>query len=178
MAPLHRTVVIVVDATRSLPLITILFAAVVIVPFAISPALLGDKIYRVIIGFTVFFACYQSENIVAGLQSVPAGQREAGSALGLSYRQTIMLIVLPQAFKAAMPATINQFVVTFKETSLVAIVGMFDLMTSAQAAYNTGELQPYYREVLICVAAIYFMGAFSLGRYGAYLERRMAVAVH
>jgi general L-amino acid transport system permease protein len=171
---LVRLVRFVVDATRSLPLVTILFAAVVVLPFVVSSELIGEKIYRVIIGFAFFFACYQSENIRAGLQSVPKGQREAGKALGLGYWLITGRIVLPQAFAAAMPATINQFVVTFKETSLIAIVGMFDLMASAQAAYTTGELQPYHKEVLLFIAAIYFAGAFSLGRYGAFLERRMA----
>ena len=169
-------VILVVDMTRSFPLVTILFASVVILPFVISPSLLGDKIYRVIVGFTFFFACYQSENIGAGLQSIPAGQSEAARSLGLRYWQINSTIILPQAFSAAMPATVNQFVVTFKETSLVAIVGLFDLMTSANAAYNSGELQPYYKEVYLFVGAIYFAGAFSLGRYGAFLERRMAGA--
>ena len=173
--PIRNTVVLCVDAIRSLPLITVLFAAVVILPFLMSDGMLGDKVYRVVIGFAIFFACYQSQNVLAGLQSVPEGQSEAGRALGLSYWRITSLVVMPQAFKASMPATINQFVVTFKETSLVAIVGLFDLMTSGRAAFNTGELQPYYKEVYIFVAIIYFLAAFSMSRYGAYLERRMAV---
>ena len=169
---------LIVDLTRSLPLLTILFSAAVILPLVLPEMLQGDKLVRTLIGFVFFFACYQSEIIRGGLQVVPDGQAEAAKALGLSYFQRVGLVVLPQAFRTAMPATINQFVITFKETSLVVIVGVFDLMASANAAYNTGVWTPYYREVYLFVAAIYFVGAFSLSRYGAYTERRLKLASH
>jgi general L-amino acid transport system permease protein len=92
----------------------------------------------------------------------------------LGYFCRVRLVILPQAFQRAMPATINQFVITFKETSLVVIIGIFDFMASANAAYQTGVWTPYYREVYALVAAVYFVGAFSLSRYGAYLERRVS----
>jgi len=160
-----------VDLVRALPVITLLLFAVMILPFFVSGGVLGDKTYRVIAAFVLFFACYQSENIRAGLQSVPPGQVEAGKALGMGYWKIMGYIVLPQAFRFAMPATINQFVITFKETSLVAIIGLYDLMASAHAAYNTGQLQHYFKEVMIFVAAIYFVLSILLSRYGAYIER-------
>lgn len=162
---------VLVDFVRALPVITLLLIAVMILPFVVSSSVLGDKTYRVIAAFVLFFACYQSENIRAGLQSVPQGQVEAGKSLGMGYWKIMAYIVLPQAFRFAMPATINQFVITFKETSLVAIIGIYDLMASAHAAYNTGQLQSYYKEVMIFVAAIYFVLSISLSRYGLYIER-------
>jgi general L-amino acid transport system permease protein len=95
--------------------------------------------------------------------------------LGLSYAQRMRLIILPQAFRMSMPATINQFVITFKETSLVVIVGLFDLMASARAAYRSGDWLPYHKEAYFFVAVIFFVGAFALSRYGAYLEARMGL---
>lgn len=175
--PMIRWIVsLVVDLTRSLPLVTILFSAALILPLVLPSFLEGDKLTRVLLAFSFFFGCYQSENIRAGMQALGKGQSEAADALGLNYWQRMAWIILPQAFRISMPATINQFVVTFKETSLVVIVGLFDLMASARAAYQTGQWTPYYKEVYIFVAAIYFIGAFSLSRYGAYLERRMSVS--
>ncbi|ALL68421.1 Amino acid ABC transporter, permease protein [Paraburkholderia caribensis MBA4] len=162
----------VVDITRSLPLLTILFSATVIVPLMLPHALEGDKLTRSLMGFTFFFACYQSEIVRGGLQAVGRGQVEAAQALGLSFWNTTALITLPQAFRIAMPATINQFVITFKETSLVIIVGLFDLMASAQAAFHSGEWSAFHTEVYVVVALIYFIGSFTLSRYGKYVERR------
>lgn len=162
----------IVDVTRSLPLLTILFSATVIIPLMLPHVLQGDKLVRSLVGFTFFFACYQSEIVRGGLQAVGRGQVEASQALGMSYWHTTSLITLPQAFRIAMPATINQFVITFKETSLVIIVGLFDLMASAQAAYHSGEWSAYHTEVYVFVALIYFIGSFSLSKYGKYVEKR------
>jgi general L-amino acid transport system permease protein len=161
-----------VDATRSLPLLTILFAAGVIIPLMLPELLQGNRLSRALIGFAFFFACYQSEVIRGGLQALPRGQEEAAKALGLGYWRTTGQILLAQAFRLVMPSTINQFVITFKETSLVVIVGLFDLMASAQTAYQTGEWSSFHTEVYVFVGLIYFAFSFSLSRYGRYVERR------
>ena len=96
-------------------------------------------------------------------------------ALGLNYWQRISRIVMPQAMRNALPATINQFVISFKETSLVVIVGFFEVLASGNAAYGTGDWRFAYVEVYVFIALIYFVFVFSLSRYGAYLERRMAI---
>ncbi len=165
----------VIDAVRSLPLVSILFVAAVVLPLVLPDFLDGDKLYRVIAGFALFFAAYQAENIRSGIQAIPPGQEEAAKALGLGYWRRTFLIVLPQAFRNALPPTINQFVIAFKETSLVIIVGFFDIMASGNAAYGTGEWRFAYVEVYVFIALIYFAFVFSLSRYGAYLERRMRV---
>ena len=96
-------------------------------------------------------------------------------ALGMSYWQRIGRILLPQAMRNELPATINQFVISFKETSLVVIVGFFEILASGNAAYGTGEWRFAYVEVYAFIAMIYFVFVFSLSRYGAFLERRMSV---
>ena len=164
-----------IDFFRSLPLLTILFTAAVITPFLLPGWLQGDKLYRVIAGFAIFFACYQAENIRAGLQAIPSGQEEAGLTLGLSYWQRVAYTQLPQAFRNSLPSIVNQFVITFKETSIVTIVGFFEILASGQAAFGTGEWTIHYVEVYVFIGLIYFMFVFSLSRYGAYLEKRLRV---
>lgn len=166
---------IFIDFFRSLPLLTILFTAAVITPFLLPGWLQTDKLYRVIIGFAIFFACYQAENIRAGLQAIPSGQDEAGLTLGLSYWQRASRIQLPQAFRNSLPAIVNQFVITFKETSIVTIVGFFEILASGHAAYGTGQWTPHYVEVYVFIGFIYFIFVFSLSRYGAYLEKKLRV---
>ena len=169
---------LLIDGVRSLPLITILFTAALILPLVLPSFLIGDKIWRVIIGFALFFAAYEAENIRSGIQSLPAGQDEAARALGLSYWHRTTRIVLPQAFRNALPPTINQFVISFKETSLIVIIGFFEVMASGKAAFGSGEWSSAWVEVYVFVALIYFVFVFSLSRYGAYLERRMRVGKH
>jgi len=164
-----------IDFFRSLPLLTILFTAAVITPFLLPGWLQGDKLYRVIAGFAIFFACYQAENIRAGLQAIPGGQDEAGLTLGLNYWQRVTRIQLPQAFRNSLPAIVNQFVITFKETSIVTIVGFFEILASGAAAYGTGKWTVHYIEVYVFIGAIYFIFVFSLSRYGAYLEKKLRV---
>ncbi|MEC8081575.1 MAG: amino acid ABC transporter permease [Pseudomonadota bacterium] len=165
---------VIIDTVRSLPLISILFTFALVLPFMLPDMLVGEKLYRVIAASALFFAAYQAEIIRGGMQGVPKGQEEAAQALGLGYYQRITRIILPQAFKNALPAMINQFVTTFMETSLVTIVGFFELLASANAAYGTGEWNFAFVEVYFFVAAIYFAFVFALSRYGAFLERRMA----
>lgn len=170
-----RTTGVIIDSVRSLPLLSILFTFAVVLPFVLPEWARGDKLYRVIIGSALFFSAYQAEIIRGGMQGVPKGQEEAAMSLGLKYWHRVSRILLPQAFRNAMPATINQFVITFKETSLVIIVGFFELLASGNAAYGTGDWTFAFVEVYAFIAAIYFVFVFSLSRYGAYLEQRMAV---
>ena len=162
----------VIDIVRSLPLLTILFAAAVVVPFVVPDWAQGDKLGRVVLAFAVFFACYQAEIIRAGLQAIPDGQEEAAIALGMKYWGRVFTILLPQAFRNSLPSTINQFVITFKETSIVTIIGFFEIMASGNAAIGRGDWTGQFVEVYVFVGAIYFLFVFGLSRYGAYLERR------
>lgn len=164
----------IIDTVRSLPLVSILFSFAIVLPLMLPDMLVGEKLYRVIAGAALFFAVYQAEIIRGGMQGVAHGQNEAAMALGISYRHRISRIVLPQAFRNALPATINQFVITFMETSLVVIIGFFDLLASSNAAYGTGDWTFAFVEVYVFTSFIYFIFVFGLSRYGAYLERRMS----
>lgn len=167
-----------IDGVRSLPLVTILFTAALVFPFVLPSGLQGDKLWRVIIGFSLFYAAYQAEIIRSGIQAIPTGQEEAAKALGLNYWQRASRIILPQAFRNALPPTINQIVITFKETSLVVIIGFFDVLASGNAAYGSGEWSFAYVEVYVFIGLIYFTFVFSLSRYGVFLEHRMRVGQH
>lgn len=173
---ISRTTGLIIDGVRSLPLISILFTFAIVLPFALPQWLQGDKLYRVILGSALFFSAYQAEIVRGGMQGVAKGQEEAAMALGMRYWQRIGRILLPQAMRNALPATINQFVISFKETSLVVIVGFFEILASGNAAYGTGEWRFAYVEVYAFIAFIYFVFVFSLSRYGAFLERRMSVS--
>lgn len=166
---------LIIDSVRSLPLISILFAFAVVLPFMLPGWIQGDKLYRVIVGSALFFAAYQAEIVRGGMQGVARGQEEASMALGIGYWHRVSRILLPQAMRNALPATINQFVISFKETSLVIVVGFFEILASGNAAYGTGEWTFAYVEVYAFIAFIYFIFVYSLSRYGAFLERRMAV---
>lgn len=163
----------IIDTIRSLPLLSILFTCAIVLPFMLSDFLIGEKLYRVVFGAALFFAAYQAEIIRGGFQGIPLGQEEAAKALGLSYWQRMGRIVLPQAFRLALPATINQFVIAFMETSLIVVVGFMELLAAGNTAFKTGEWKFAYAEVYVFIALIYFTFVFGLSRYGAYLEARM-----
>lgn len=169
---------LLIDFVRSLPLLATLFTAAVVVPILLPEWLQGDKIWRVIIAFALFFACYQAEVFRGGFQAIEAGQYEAGKALGLGKWRVLWLIILPQVFRHSLPATINMVVVTFKETAVVIIIGFFDLLASASAAFGTGEWVAYYMETYLFVAFIYWAFITSLSRYGEYLKDRMRQDEH
>lgn len=163
-----------IDTVRSLPLVTILFTVAVLLPI-LAPGLSGTKLMRVIFGMAIFFAAYQAEILRSGIQSLPVGQEEAAKALGLGYWQRMRKVILPQAFRRALPPTVSQFAISFKEVSLVIIIGIFDFLASGNAAYGSGEWAFAYVEVYVFMAFVNFIFVFSLSRYGAYLERRMRV---
>jgi len=165
---------LLIDTVRSLPLVTILFAVAVLLPI-IAPDFSGTKLVRVVAAMALFFAVYQAEIIRSGIQSLPIGQEEAAQALGLTYWQRMGRIILPQAFRRALPPTISQFAINFVEVALIIIIGMFDFLSSGNAAYGNGEWAFAYREVYLFMAFTYFVFVFSLSRYGAYLEKRITI---
>lgn len=175
MPVVRLTAVLIIDFVRSLPLLTTLFTAAVILPILLPEWLQGDKIWRVILAFALFFACYQAEVFRGGFQAIPKGQWEAGRALGLSRFTILFDIIMPQVFRHSLPATINMVVLTFKETAIVIIIGFFEMLASAGAAFGSGEWVPYYLEVYAFVGLIYWVFIFSLGQYGEYLKNRMKV---
>ena len=163
-----------IDLVRAVPLIAIMFGASLIVPLILPGWLSGDKLFRIVLGFAAFFGAYQAELLRGGFQAIDKGQIEAAKSLGMRAWQYQLTILIPQAFRITMPQTVNQAVAGFKDTSYVAIVGFFDLTASASAALGTGDWALAFVEVYIVVGLVYFVFAYSLSRYGAFLERKMA----
>ncbi|MCB9436951.1 MAG: amino acid ABC transporter permease [Anaerolineales bacterium] len=165
--------VLFIELVRGAPLITILFFAKNIVPFFFSAGAAQDlgNVMRMLIGLTLFSAAYQAEIVRGGLQIIPKGQTEASQALGLNPYLTNTFIILPQALRAVIPATMSQFVSLFKDTSLVSIVGLFELLGMVELI-TTGQQQyrPFVREAYLYIGIIYFAIAFVMSAVSRRLE--------
>jgi general L-amino acid transport system permease protein len=163
-----------IELIRGVPLITILYMASVLLPYFlpidVSPP---ERVFRAMVGFIIFEAAYQAENVRGGLQAINRGQYEAAHALGLSGAQTTTLIILPQALRAVIPALFNSFVSLFKDTSLVAIIGLFEIVRVARAILAQPEWLGTHREVFLFAFVIYW--AFNLAF--TYGSRRMEEAL-
>ncbi len=169
--PILRTLAIAyIELIRGLPLIGILFMAQVMLPLVLPIGLRPDRVARAIAGFTIFSAAYLAENVRGGLQSIPQGQQEAARALGFNYVQTLWLIILPQALRMVVPAIIGQFISLFKDTSLLAIVSLVDLLGMAQLILGNPKFVGDYAEVYCFVAAIYWGCCYMMVQISRRLE--------
>lgn len=165
-----------IEAVRGIPLITILFFFSVMVPLFLPEGMSLGEISAIVIGFTLFSAAYLAENIRGGLQSVRHGQFEASDAVGLTAAQRTAFIVLPQALRVSIPPLVGQVIAVFKETSLVAIVGIFDFLRIADAVIsNQSEFLGVKREGLLFASAVYWLFAFAMSKYSQRLERRVGL---
>jgi general L-amino acid transport system permease protein len=162
-----------IELVRGVPLITVLFMAAVMFPLFLPPGMNFDKLLRTVIAMIMFSGAYIAEVVRGGLQALPRGQYEAADALGLSYWQKTPLIILPQALRLVIPGLVNTFIATFKDTSLVIIIGIFDLLFGAKTALNDPVWRAYYIEVYLFVALIYFCFCFFMSRYSQSLEREL-----
>lgn len=160
-----------IELIRGVPLITVLFMASVMLPLFLPTGLTIDKLLRAQVAFILFAAAYLAEVIRGGLQAIPKGQIEAADALGLSFWQRTRLIVLPQALALVIPPLVNTFIGTFKDTSLVIVIGLFDLLGTANAALADADWRGFYVEAYVFVGAIYFIFCFFMSRYSQMLER-------
>jgi general L-amino acid transport system permease protein len=165
--------ILYIELVRGLPLIGILFMAQVMLPLFLPAGLEIDRVLRAIAAFVFFSAAYLAENVRGGLQSIPNGQAEAARALGLNSSLAVIFIILPQALKASIPAIVGQFIGLFKDTSLVAIVGLVDLMGVARTVLSQPEFIGRYAEVYIFVAFIYWIFCFSLSQASQKLEKKL-----
>jgi general L-amino acid transport system permease protein len=161
-----------IELTRALPLLSILFIASIMLPLLVPDAFLPDKFMRALIALYLFASAYMAEVVRGGLQALPRGQYEAAEALGLSYWQGQRLIILPQAVALVIPALTNTVIVMIKNTSLVLVVGLFDLISSGKAALADPEWSSPSIEVYLFITAIYFLLCFGFSRFADSLERR------
>lgn len=174
--PVIRTLCIAfIELWRAVPLITVLFMASIMLPLFLPQGMTVDKLLRALVGVTLFSSAYMAEVIRGGLQAIPRGQYEAGASLGLGYWQRMGFIVLPQAIKHVIPGIVNNFISLFKDTSLVSIVGIFDLLNTVQAGTSDANWFSPTQAITgyIFAAAVYWVFCFSMSRYSMYMERRL-----
>ncbi|MFC1237478.1 amino acid ABC transporter permease [Vibrio sp. F74] len=162
-----------IEMWRGVPLITVLFMASVMLPLFLAEGSETDKLIRALIGVVLFSAAYMAEVIRGGLQAIPKGQYEAADALGLGYWRKVGLIILPQALKITIPSIVNTFIGLFKDTSLVLIIGMFDVLGIGQSANNDPEWLGFAKESYVFVALVFWVFCFGMSRYSIYLENKL-----
>lgn len=161
-----------IEIIRGIPLIGTLFMAQVMLPLVLPPDVRPDRVVRAIAGFTVYSSAYLAENIRGGLQAIPSGQTEAAKALGLNPVYTLGFIVLPQALRAVIPSIVGQFIALFKDTSLLAIAGLVDLLGIAQKTLANPKFLGRYGEVYLFVAFIYWVCCYSMSLASRRLENK------
>ena len=168
--------VLYVELIRGVPLITLLFMASVMFPLFLPDGVNVDKLLRAQVAIILFAGAYLAEVVRGGLQALPKGQTEAAEALGLSYWKKTGLIVLPQALRLVIPPLVNTFIGFFKDTSLVLIIGLFDLLAAGKIAITEPVWAAYSTEIYLTLAAIYFVFCYTMARYSRGLEREFARA--
>jgi general L-amino acid transport system permease protein len=172
--PAIRTVSIAfIELWRGVPLITVLFMSSVMLPLFLPEGVNFDKLLRALIGVALFQAAYMAEVVRGGLQAIPKGQYEAAAAMGLGYWQMMRLIILPQALKLVIPGIVNTFIGLFKDTTLVLIIGLFDLLGIVQAATTDPKWLGMAVEGYVFCAFMFWMFCFSMSRYSMYIERKL-----
>lgn len=166
-----------IEIIRGVPLVSILFMASVMFPLFLPEGVTVNKLLRAQVGFILFTAAYLAEAVRGGLQAIPRGQYEAADVLALSYWQKTRLVILPQALRLVIPPVVNQFISCFKDTSLVVIIGLFDLLTAAKAALTDPSWRPFYVESYTFTALIYFAFCHFMSRYSQYLEHTLSAGM-
>jgi general L-amino acid transport system permease protein len=168
--------VIFIEFVRGVPLITVLIMANTMLPLFLPGDITVDRLLRPLIGTAIFASAYMAEVVRGGLQAMPKGQYEGAMSLGLNYPQMMILIILPQALRIVIPGIVNTFIGLFKDTSLVAIVGIFDLVKTIEAS----RIDPNWAAPSIGLtgyafaALFYFIFCYGMSRYSLGVERRLA----
>lgn len=163
-----------IETVRGVPLVTILFMAQIMVPIFL-PDFRLDKILRAMLGITLFSAAYMAENVRGGLQAIPTGQYEAAHAVGLNYPLTMLLVVLPQALRSVIPAIVGQFISLFKDTSLVTVIGLLDLLGIAKTVIANPDWLGLQAEVYLFAAVVYFVFSYSMSYISLRIEDALRV---
>lgn len=167
--------VIFIEVIRGIPLITVLFMASVMLPLFLPDGWTFDKLLRALVGVSIFSSAYMAEVIRGGLQSIPKGQFEGADSLGLSYAQKMRLIILPQTIKLVIPGIVNTFIGLFKDTSLVSIIGMFDLLGIVTLNLSDSNWATPVTAVtgLIFAGFVYWIFCFGMSRYSHFMEKHL-----
>jgi general L-amino acid transport system permease protein len=165
--------VVYIELIRGVPLISMLFMASVMFPLFLPEGVTINKILRAQAAIIMFTAAYIAEVVRGGLQAVPRGQYEAAESLGLNYYLKMRLIILPQALKTVIPPTVSILISAFKDTSLVVIIGLFDLLRTAHVTLSNPEWMGFSTEAYLFTAAIYFVGCFVMSNLSRRIEAEL-----
>jgi general L-amino acid transport system permease protein len=174
--PIIKTLCVAfIELWRAVPLITVLFMASIMLPLFMPQGTTVDKLLRALVGVTLFEAAYLAEVVRGGLQAVGRGQYEAGASLGLGYWKRMYFIILPQALKHVIPGIVNNFISLFKDTSLVSIVGILDLLNSVRTQNDSIDWSSPSQTITgyAFAAMVYWVFCFSMSRYSQFMERRL-----
>jgi general L-amino acid transport system permease protein len=168
--------VIFIEAIRGVPLVTVLFMASFMLPLFVPPGMTFDKLLRALIGVALFASAYMAEVVRGGLQAIPKGQYEGADSLGLGFWQKMSLIVMPQALTLVIPGIVNSFIGLFKDTTLVLIISMFDLLGVVKQNISgdpTWATPQTAKTGYVFAAAVFWVFCFGMSRYSMYMERRL-----
>ena len=166
--------VVYIEMIRGVPLISLLFMSSIIFPLFLPEGITINNILRAQVAIILFTAAYIAEVVRGGLQGMSRGQYEAAESMGLNYYQTMRLVILPQALKIVIPTTVSILISAFKDTSLVVIIALWDLLKTTQATLSNPEWMGFSREAYLFIAILYFLGCFSMSNYSRKLERELA----
>ena len=162
-----------IEFIRGVPLITLLFVASTMLNYFLPPGTTFDLLLRVLIMVTLFASAYIAEVVRGGLQAIPKGQYEAADSMGLKYWQSMRLIVLPQALKISIPGIVNTFIGLFKDTTLVLIIGLLDVLGIGRSSMADAQWNGLSNEVYVSIAIFFFIACFGMSRYSIYLEGKL-----
>ncbi|MDP3320851.1 MAG: amino acid ABC transporter permease, partial [Bosea sp. (in: a-proteobacteria)] len=163
-----------IELFRSVPLITILFMFNTMLPLFLPVGVEVNQLLRAIVAVCLFSAAYMAEVVRGGLQAIPRGQYEAASAMGLGFWQATGLVIMPQALKIMIPTIVGNFIGLFKDTTLVSIVGLFDLLSMSRAVGEDTRWLGLFLEPFFFVTMIYFVVCFGMSQYSLNLEQRLS----
>ena len=166
--------VLYIELIRGVPLISLLFMSSIIFPLFLPEGITINKILRAQVAIILFTGAYIAEVVRGGLQGMSRGQYEAAESLGLNYYLTMRLVILPQALKIVIPPTVSILISAFKDTSLVVIIALWDLLKTTQSVLSNPEWMGFSREAYIFIAILYFLGCFSMSNYSRKLERELS----
>jgi len=172
--PAIKTICILyIELIRGVPLITLLFMSSVVFPLFLPEGITINKILRAQAAIILFTAAYIAEVVRGGLQGMSRGQYEAAESLGLNYYQTMRLVILPQALKIVIPPTVSILISAFKDTSLVVIIALYDLLKTTQSVLSDPEWMGFSSEAYLFIALIYFVCCFAMSNYSRRLEQEL-----
>lgn len=170
---INKVCVTFIEVIRGVPLIVWLFTASLLLNYFLPPGANFDLMLRVIIMVTLFASAYIAEVIRGGLAALPTGQYEGADSLGLSYWQSMQLVILPQAMKISIPGIVNTFIGLFKDTTLVVFIGLLDPIGLSNAIRADTDWNGVYWELFIFIGVLFFLFCFSMGRYSLFLEKKL-----